>query len=66
MRDRTSRAAIDERPVFGALWLPKTPNDREKSRVFEFTAIVSSACLNMCVPSSPFLPADSVAGPFWN
>ena len=25
-----------------------------------------SACLSMCVPSSPFLPADSVAGPFWN
>jgi hypothetical protein len=20
----------------------------------------------VCVPSSPFLPADSVAGPFWN
>jgi hypothetical protein len=38
----------------------------EKSRVLTFTAIVFSACLNMRVPSSRSLPADSVAEPLWN
>jgi hypothetical protein len=38
----------------------------EKYRVLGFTAIVFSACLNMCAPSSRLLLADSVAGLFWN
>ena len=44
----------------------KNSESGEKSRVLGFTAIVFSACLSMCVPSSPFSPADSVAGRFWN
>jgi hypothetical protein len=38
----------------------------EKSRVLRLTAVVSPACSRSCVPSSPFLPADSAAGRFWD
>jgi hypothetical protein len=39
---------------------------RDKSGVLGFTAIVFSACLSTRVPSSRLLPADSIAGLFWN
>jgi hypothetical protein len=44
----------------------KNSESCEKSRVLGFTAIVFPECLNMCVSSSPFSPADSVAGRWWN
>jgi hypothetical protein len=40
----------------------KNSESDEKSRVLGRVAVVSPACLSMCVPSSPFSPADSVAG----
>jgi hypothetical protein len=38
----------------------------ENSRVLGFAAIVFPASLSRCVSSSPFSPADSVAGQWWN
>jgi hypothetical protein len=38
----------------------------EKSRVLGFAAIVFSACLNVCVSSSPLSFAGFAVGPFWN
>jgi len=50
--------------VAAAIAVP-TKNSK-KSRVLGSTAIVFSACLKMCDSSSRFLPADSVAGRWWN
>jgi hypothetical protein len=44
----------------------KTPNAAKSLEFLGLTAIGFSAYFSMCVPSSPFLPADSVAEPFWN
>jgi hypothetical protein len=41
------------------LCIPKTPKGVEKSRVLRFAAVVSPACMNSCVGSSRWLPADS-------
>ena len=48
------------------VWLLKTPKAARKSRVLGFAAVMSPACLSLCVPSSRFLPADSAVARFWN
>jgi hypothetical protein len=49
---------------FARLDVVPTKNSKsiEKSRVLGITAVVSPACMRLCVRSFRFLPADSVAG----
>jgi hypothetical protein len=49
-----------------ALVATKNSESGQESRVLRSLDVVSPACLRMCVPSSPSLPAGSVAGRFWN
>jgi hypothetical protein len=71
-REAVTTSILIRTPNFRGLWLLKILNATKSLEFWDsppflgFTAIVFSAWLSMCVPSSRLLPADSVAGLLWN